>query len=314
MKEIIVMLLAGGRGERLQPLTDELPKPLLEINNQAIIEFSIKNCLNANITEIGLLIQYQTQKFIDYFQTRATKTEKPIITLLQPKTEYAGTADAIFQNIDYFQAKVADYVLILSADHVYEMDYQAILEEHQKKQADVTVCATPVPKHELSRFGIITEDKNQKIINFQEKPKVANSSLASMGIYLFNKQFLIDTLIADNKNQSSTHDFGHDIFPTILNQTNQIYTYHFNDYWQDIGTIKSYLQTNYDFNNEPNNVIFDDVSVGENTQIYNSVILPSAQIGANCQLKFVIVERGAIVKSNTKIEGKINDIIVISKK
>ena len=255
MRDVVAMILAGGQGTRLSVLSEKRAKPAVPFGGKyRIIDFALSNCVNSGIYIIGVLTQYRPFSLIDHIGIgkywdldRATGGVK----ILQPYEAregfdwYKGTADAIYQNLDFIERYRPKYVLILSGDHVYKMDYNKIIEFHINKNADVTISAIEVDWSEASRFGIIVRNENGRVIEFQEKPKNPKSNLASMGIYVFNFEFLKDKTTEDAKNPSSSHDFGKDIIPSIINNSN-VYSYIFNGYWRDVGTIQSYWEANMD--------------------------------------------------------------------
>ena len=256
-KECIAMLLAGGQGSRLGALTSKIAKPAVSFGGKyRIIDFGLSNCAYSGIDTVGVLTQYRPYQLHEYIASgRAWDLAErgAGVSILPPYATqeggawYAGTADAITQNIDYIKSHDPEYVLILSGDHLYRMDYRKMLESHIEHNADLTVSVMPVPWEEASRFGIITADPDDgRIQKFTEKPEKPDSNLASMGIYIFNTDVLIDALEADALDQRSSHDFGKDIIPTLLNDGKRLYTYEFRGFWKDVGTIASYHETSMD--------------------------------------------------------------------
>ena len=252
-KEMIAMLLAGGQGSRLGVLTAKVAKPAVAFGGKyKIIDFPLSNCINSGVDTVGVLTQYQPLRLNAHIGIGIPwDLDRNIggVTVLPPyekskNTEwYTGTANAIYQNLDYMESYNPDYVLILSGDHIYKMDYEVMLDYHKANNADVTIAAMPVPIEEASRFGVVVTDDNHKITEFQEKPEHPKSNLASMGIYIFTWKKLREALIEDNKVHSNS-DFGMHIIPKMLADGETLYAYRFNDYWKDVGTIESYWQAN----------------------------------------------------------------------
>lgn len=256
-KECIAMLLAGGQGSRLGALTSKIAKPAVSFGGKfRIIDFSLSNCANSGIDTVGVLTQYRPYQLHEYVASgRAWDLAEhgAGVSILPPYATqeggawYAGTADAITQNIEFIKSHDPAYVLILSGDHLYRMDYRKMLESHIAHGADLTVSVMPVAWEEASRFGIITANPDDgRIEKFTEKPEKPDSNLASMGIYIFSTQVLLDALEADALDQRSSHDFGKDIIPTLLDDGKRLFTYEFNGFWKDVGTIASYHETSMD--------------------------------------------------------------------
>jgi glucose-1-phosphate adenylyltransferase len=252
----MAMLLAGGEGRRLSPLTDNLAKPAVLFGMEyRIIDFSLSNCANSGINTIGVLTQYQSETVHAHIGDGKpwglNKENDAEITLLSSDNkdlkEYSGTANAIYQNIAFIDRHHPEHVLIVSADHIYQMDYRKLLAYHQAKDALATICVVEVPSSETSQFGIIQLASDQRIADFVEKPKQSASNLASMGIYMFRWSYLRKHLLIDADNQHSTHDFGKDIIPQMLERDKRIYGYLFHGYWRDVGTINSFWNAHMDW-------------------------------------------------------------------
>ncbi len=255
MRDVVAMILAGGQGTRLSVLSEKRAKPAVPFGGKyRIIDFALSNCVNSGIYTIGVLTQYRPFSLIDHIGIgkywdldRLTGGVK----ILQPYEGregfdwYKGTADAIYQNLDFIERYYPKYVLILSGDHIYKMHYNELIKFHIDRKADVTISAIEVPWEEASRFGIITKDDSGRIIRFQEKPKEPESNIASMGIYVFSYEFLKRIVREDAQNPSSSHDFGKDIIPSLID-TASVYSYIFKGYWRDVGTIQSYWEANMD--------------------------------------------------------------------
>ncbi|MFX3634367.1 MAG: sugar phosphate nucleotidyltransferase [Candidatus Pristimantibacillus sp.] len=251
--ECIAMLLAGGEGRRLAPLTNQLAKPIVPFGDRyRMIDFPLNNCVNSNINKIGILTQYCEESVHNYIQKgdRRQQSSPTSITMLPSSNKsiesYVGTADAIFQNIDYIDRHNPDHVLILSGDHIYQMDYRPMLEFHKKSQAAVTIAVKKVAWREASRFGILNTDEQSRVLSFDEKPSKPQSNLASMGIYVFSWKELKHYLLEDAANPNSSHDFGKDVIPAILSSQANMIAYPYEGYWRDVGTIDSLWEANMD--------------------------------------------------------------------
>lgn len=255
-KECIAMLLAGGQGSRLGALTSKIAKPAVSFGGKyRIIDFTLSNCANSGIDTVGVLTQYRPYQLHAYLGSGSAwdLDEKGAgVSILPPYATqeggawYAGTADAVTQNLDYIKSHDPEYVLILSGDALYRMDYRAMLDSHIANGADLTIAVMPVPWEEASRFGILTADEDGRITRFDEKPEKPESNLASMGIYIFTADFLIKTLEDDAVNQRSSHDFGGDIIPGALADGKRLFVHEFHGFWRDVGTIASYHETSMD--------------------------------------------------------------------
>ncbi|MDP2744224.1 MAG: glucose-1-phosphate adenylyltransferase [Dehalococcoidia bacterium] len=252
----MAMILAGGSGERLSVLTEERSKPAVPFGGlYRVIDFTISNCVNSGIHHIAVLTQYRPRSLAEHILGSEQRWEQTAaagrIRMLHPYLSrdghgwYKGTADAVFQNLSVVDEGKVDEVLILAGDHVYLMDYNDILRYHRMKRAEVTVGLVEVPLEVASQFGLVTWDVSHSITGFQEKPKDPASTLASMGIYVFNKEILVECLERDAAEEGSGHDFGRDIMPHILKE-HKVVGYKFNDYWRDVGTVEAYWQANMD--------------------------------------------------------------------
>lgn len=259
-KKCVAMLLAGGKGSRLNSLTKNLAKPAVPFGGKyRIIDFTLSNCTNSGIDTVGVLTQYQPLLLNSYIGIGSAwdlDQKGGGVTVLPPYTEssevkwYTGTASAIYQNLNYLNQYQPEYVLILSGDHIYKMNYESMLEYHIKKRADVTISVIEVPWDEASRFGIMNTDKNKGITDFEEKPTNPKSNLASMGIYIFSWNVLKGYLEMDAQNQNSSHDFGKDVIPLLLKDQKRLFAYPFKGYWKDVGTVRSLWEANMDLLNE----------------------------------------------------------------
>ena len=256
-KQCIAMLLAGGRGSRLGELTQYIAKPAVPYGGKyRIVDFTLSNCRNSGIDTVGILTQYHPhvlQNYIGDGKHWDLDQKNGGVTLLPPyqcelgERWYEGTAHAIFQNMRYIDSYDPEYVLVISGDHIYKMDYKKTLDQHIATGADATISVINVPWSEANRFGIMNvEDGTNRIIEFEEKPRTPKSNLASMGIYIFNWRVLKSYLEKEERNLSSSKDFGKDIIPAMLEEGRKLFSYHFNGYWKDVGTIQSYWEANMD--------------------------------------------------------------------
>ncbi|MBC2725235.1 glucose-1-phosphate adenylyltransferase [Desulfosporosinus sp.] len=304
-QECIAMLLAGGQGSRLGGLTKNRAKPAVSFcGKYRIIDFTLSNCTNSNINTVGVLIQYKPFLLNSYIGLgSAWDLDNPFggVHILPPflgETEgswYNGTANAVYQNYEFIDYYDPEYVIILSGDHVYKMDYTDMLRFHKEKKSEITLATIQVPWEEASRFGILTIDTDARITKFTEKPAEPDSNLASMGVYIFNGSTLKQALIADKGDYLSQNDFGKNIIPHQLKQKKRVYAYKFNGYWRDVGTIESYYQANMEslrdghflnifdpkfriFSNED---IFPPHFVGETAKIENSLICNGCIVHGN---------------------------------
>jgi glucose-1-phosphate adenylyltransferase len=259
-KKCVAMLLAGGKGSRLDSLTKDLAKPAVPFGGKyRIIDFTLSNCTNSGIDTVGVLTQYQPLLLNSYIGIGSAwdlDRKDGGVTVLPPYSEssevrwYTGTASAIYQNFNYLKQYQPEYVLILSGDHIYKMNYENMLEYHIEKRADATISVIEVPWAETNRFGIMNTNKDKRIIDFEEKPENAKNNLASMGIYIFNWNVLKEYLERDDRNSGSSHDFGKDIIPLLLEEQKKLFAYPFKGYWKDVGTVKSLWEANMDLLND----------------------------------------------------------------
>lgn len=301
-KEIVAMLLAGGQGSRLKKLTRKLAKPAVPFGGKyRIIDFTLSNCSNSDIDTVGVLTQYQPQVLNSYIGIGSPwdlDRRDGGVTILQPYVGakggrwYRGTANAIYENMDFIDKYNAEYVLILSGDHIYKMDYSLLLEHHKQKSADATIAVIEVPFDEAHRFGIMNIDENEKIYEFYEKPKNPKSNLASMGVYIFNWKVLKQYLIEDEEDGNSSNDFGKNIIPKMLNNGLNIYAYIFNAYWKDVGTVRSLWEANMDLLKKDNELNLHDRS----WKIYsNNPTSPSHYVSSTGSVKSSMLNEGCIV-------------------
>ena len=342
-KEMIAMLLAGGQGSRLGVLTANVAKPAVAFGGKyRIIDFPLSNCINSGIDTVGVLTQYQPLQLNSHIGIGIPwdlDRNHGGVTVLPPYEKndssewYSWTANAIYQNLSYIESYDPEYVLILSGDHIYKMDYEVMLDFHKENKADVTIAAMPVPIEEASRFGIVITDDDRKILEFEEKPKNPRSNLASMGIYIFTWSVLREALIA--KKDQSNCDFGKHIIPYCHEGGKRLFAYEYNGYWKDVGTLGSYWEANMELvdlipvfnlyeeywkiytrtdNVEPQYVSEDSVIeksiIGEGTEIYGEV--HNSVIGAGVVIGKGTVVRDSIIMKDTRIGGggSINKAII----
>ena len=306
-KEMIAMLLAGGQGSRLGVLTSKVAKPAVAFGGKyRIIDFPLSNCINSGIDTVGVLTQYQPLRLNTHIGIGIPwDLDKNVggVTVLPPyekvgKTEwYTGTANAIYQNLAYMESFNPDYVLILSGDHIYKMDYEVMLDFHKAHNADVSIAVMPVPQEEASRFGIVVTDETGRITEFQEKPAHPKSNLASMGIYIFNWKLLRKMLVADMKNAESNHDFGKDIIPALLTDERKLMAYKFKGYWKDVGTIDSLWEANMDLIETPSPLDLSDPTWKIYTEDTNS--LPQ-YIGEDAKVSHAYINQGCVIEGEVK--------------
>ncbi len=300
MNGILALILAGGRGSRLDILTENRVKPAVPFAGKfRIIDFTLSNCTNSGIYDIAILTQYLPLSLNEHLglgkpwdlDRRDSK-----LTLLQPHKEwYSGTADAVLQNIEYIKRRNPKYVLILSGDHIYKMDYRKLISFHEQKNAKVTIAVQPVAWEDTHRFGILTTDNTKKIVRFDEKPKNTNSNLASMGIYVFETKTLLEAITTVEKEHL---DFGKHIIPYLLDKVN-MYAYVFEDYWKDVGTFDAYLVTNIQLTETVDKIPLD--MYDRNWLIYTkSEELPSVKVGSKALISQALLSNGCIVAGTVK--------------
>lgn len=326
MKECIAMLLAGGQGSRLYALTQTMAKPAVYFGGKyRIIDFPLSNCVNSGIDTVGVLTQYQPMELNEYLGTGQPWDLDRLyggVHVLPPYQKasgsdwYKGTANAIYQNINFIERYEPKYVLILSGDHIYKMDYSKMLEQHKEKGADCTIAVLNVPRAEASRFGIMTCEENGKVVKFAEKPKEPESTLASMGIYIFSWDKLREYLMADDKVEGSENDFGKNIIPAMLRDNKNLFAYNFEGYWKDVGTIESLWESNMDLLNpsvpfnvwDPTWKIYSRTHncpphyIGETAKMENSMVSEGCSIEGfvdfSVLFQNVTIEEGASVRDS----------------
>ena len=326
-QEIVAMLLAGGQGTRLQVLTKDMAKPAVPFGGKyRIIDFPLSNCANSGISTVGVLTQFMPLELNSYMGNGNPWDLDRVdggLTILPPYTAgktgewYKGTANAIYQNIKYIEQYDPEYVLILSGDHIYKMNYNKMLEFHKEKKADLTVAHINVPLEEASRFGILNTDDDLRIVEFLEKPEHPVSTKASMGIYIFNWKVLKEYLIRDEENPESEKDFGKNIIPMLLEEDRRIYAFPFEGYWKDVGTIESLWEANMDLIKRKEDFNISDKTwkiyyrhegrlpqyIGESAEVTESMISDGTIVLGKVHES--IVSSGVSIAQNSKVLGSI---------
>ena len=340
---MLAMILAGGRGTRLHDLTKKVAKPAVSYGGKyRIIDFPLSNCANSGIDIVGVLTQYESVLLNSYAAAGrrwGLDAKDSGVYILPPREKadtgldvYRGTADAISQNIDFIDSYSPEYLLILSGDHIYKMNYDKMLEYHKANHADATIAVIEVPMKEASRFGIMNTNETGRIVEFEEKPEKPKSNLASMGIYIFNWKLLRKMLLADMKNPESSHDFGKDIIPTMLADEKTLFAYKFKGYWKDVGTIDSLWEANMDLVDQPPKFDLNDRSwsiysrnmalaphyVGQNAKITNSTVTEGCFIDGEIKHSVIFggveLGEGSVVSDSVIMPGaKIGKNVVIEK-
>ncbi len=316
-EEMVAMILAGGRGTRLKSLTSKIAKPAVFFGGKyRIIDFVLSNVANSGIDCVGIATQYESTVLNNYIGNGGSwgiNGTGSLTSTLPPRETpegaswYLGTADAIYQNIDWLDKTHCEYVVILSGDHIYKMDYSEMLKYHKKNGADVTIACINVPIEEASRFGIIVSGKDNQVIEFQEKPKNPKSTLASMGIYIFTYSLLREALIKDHKLKDTDHDFGKNVLPDLLNNGKRLFAYPFNGYWKDVGTIKSLWEANMDLlDSDCLLKLFD-----KDFRIYSADTCSRPQyIAPSAQVEDSIINQGAVVRGKVVHSIISNEVII----
>lgn len=305
---MLAMILAGGRGSRLHELTNKVAKPAVSYGGKyRIIDFPLSNCANSGINVVGVLTQYESillNSYVAAGRRWGLDAKESGVFVLPPREKadanldvYRGTADAISQNIDFIDTYSPEYLLVLSGDHIYKMNYDKMLQEHKDNGADATIAVIEVPMKEASRFGIMNTDGNGRIVEFEEKPEHPKSNLASMGIYIFNWKLLRKILLADMKNPDSHHDFGKDVIPCLLNDNKTLAAYKFKGYWKDVGTIDSLWEANMDLIDSRNELNLNDPTWKIYTE--DTPALPQ-YIGPNAKIDKAFITQGCVVEGEVK--------------
>ena len=312
---MLAMILAGGRGSRLHDLTNKVAKPAVSYGGKyRIIDFPLSNCANSGIDVVGVLTQYESVELNSYVAAGGRwglDSKDSGVYVLPPREKadtgldvYRGTADAISQNIDFIDQYDPEYLLVLSGDHIYKMNYDKMLAFHKERQADATIAVIEVPLKEASRFGIMnTDGETDRITEFVEKPPVPESNLASMGIYIFNWKLLRKLLLADMKNPDSNHDFGKDIIPTLLGDEKRLFAYRFKGYWKDVGTIDSLWEANMDLLSPDKELDLSDLT----WKIYTEDVTALPQyIGTEARIQNAYITQGCV------IEGEVTNSVIFT--
>ena len=305
---MLAMILAGGRGSRLHELTNRVAKPAVSYGGKyRIVDFPLSNCANSGVDIVGVLTQYESVLLNSYVAAGGRwglDARESGVFVLPPREKadadldvYRGTADAISQNIDFIDKYSPEYLLVLSGDHIYKMDYDKMLDYHKEMNADATIAVIEVTMKEASRFGIMNTDGAGRIVEFEEKPEHPKSNLASMGIYIFNWKLLRKMLLADIKDPDSHHDFGKDIIPQLLNDNKTLAAYKFKGYWKDVGTIDSLWEANMDLLDSRNELNLNDASWRIYTE--DTPTLPQ-YIGPNAKIDKAFITQGCVVEGEVK--------------
>lgn len=305
---MVAMILAGGRGSRLHDLTNKVAKPAVSYGGKyRIVDFPLSNCANSGIDVVGVLTQYESVLLNSYVAAGrrwGLDAKGSGVYVLPPREKadanldvYRGTADAISQNIDFIDTYNPEYLLVLSGDHIYKMNYSKMLDYHKENNADATIAVIGVPMREASRFGIMNTNDDGVIYEFEEKPEKPKSNLASMGIYIFDWKQLRRLLVADMKNPDSHHDFGKDIIPALLNDGKRLMAYKFKGYWKDVGTIDSLWEANMDLLDKKNELDLSDPT----WKIYTEDVttLPH-YVGAKADIKRAFITQGCVIEGEVK--------------
>ena len=305
---MLAMILAGGRGSRLHELTNRVAKPAVSYGGKyRIVDFPLSNCANSGVDIVGVLTQYESVLLNSYVAAGGRwglDARESGVFVLPPREKadadldvYRGTADAISQNIDFIDKYSPEYLLVLSGDHIYKMDYDKMLDYHKEMNADATIAVIEVPMKEASRFGIMNTDGAGRIVEFEEKPEHPKSNLASMGIYIFNWKLLRKMLLADMKDPDSHHDFGKDIIPQLLNDNKTLAAYKFKGYWKDVGTIDSLWEANMDLLSKNNALDLNDSS----WKIYTEDVTALPQfVGADADIDRAFITQGCVINGTVK--------------
>ncbi|MDP4551365.1 glucose-1-phosphate adenylyltransferase [Alkalihalobacillus macyae] len=343
-KRCVAMLLAGGQGTRLGKLTTRLAKPAVPFGGKyRIIDFTLSNCSNSGIDTVGVLTQYQPYILNSYIGIGSSwdlDRKNGGVSVLPPYLGqkggewYRGTANAIYQNMYYIKQYDPEYVLVISGDHIYKMDYSEMLDYHEERGADATIAVLEVPWHEASRFGIMNTDDEDRIVEFQEKPAEPKTNLASMGIYIFNWKALEKYLSEDEQNPESSNDFGKDIIPAMIEDQKNVFAYSFDGYWKDVGTLQSLWEANMDLLDDDPSLVLNDpawkiYSVNPNQppqyiapqakvtrslvnegcvvygDVYRSVLFYGVHVGLGSTIKNSIIMPNVKIGANVTIENAI---------
>jgi glucose-1-phosphate adenylyltransferase len=336
-KKALALILAGGRGKRMNILSDLRPKPALPFaGSLRVIDFTTGNCLHSGIENIAVLVDYRGETLAEYLTAWDEANNRHVNPSIRPPQagSYAGTADAVYRNLDYVAGQNADVVLVLAGDHVYRMDYRRMIDFHRKMKADATVGVVRVPMHDTHRFGTVTTDADGRIVEFKEKSSIARSNLASMGIYIFDTDRLSRRLGEDATESGSLHDFGYNILPRMI-KTDRVFAYEFKGYWYDIGTIESYYEANMELlapqsrlnlengwpvpgssrirpmshSNRGSSIVNSIVSPGcvIEGRVENSILSPGVYVGAQALVRNSLVMADTSIGFHSIVSGCITD-------
>jgi len=329
-KECIAMLLAGGQGSRLGALTKTIAKPAVSFGGKyRIIDFTLSNCAHSGIDTVGVLTQYRPYLLNSYIGTGSAwglDSSSGGVSILPPyATEsggrwYEGTADAVYRNLDYIRLYHPKYVLILSGDHIYRMDYRKMLRLHREKQADLTVSVMQVPLEEAPSFGVMTLDGQGRVTAFEEKPAHPASDLVSMGIYIFNADLLEQALLEDSDDDRSEHDFGKNIIPGLLEKGKRIYGYRFSGFWKDVGTIASYHETSMDLLeshpkfdlDDPRFPIFSNANISPPHYVGPDAVVQSSIVGNGSRILGTVIHSIVSVDCVVEAGATVRDCVLLS--
>ncbi|EOT51408.1 MULTISPECIES: glucose-1-phosphate adenylyltransferase [Enterococcus] len=329
--EMLAMILAGGKGSRLGKLTQTIAKPAVPFGGRyRIIDFTLSNCVNSGISTVGVVTQYQPLALNEHIGNGASWGLDGVdsgVTILQPYSSnegskwFEGTAHAIYQNIDYIDQVDPEYVLVLSGDHIYKMDYDKMLETHKRNHASLTVAVIEVPIEEASRFGIMNTDDHDRIVEFDEKPAEPKSNLASMGIYIFNWSRLRQVLLNSYNKDDQMLDFGQHVIPSYIESGENVFAYRFNDYWKDVGTIDSLWQASMEFIDPENDLKMSDSAwriysknpvspphfITEQASVKGSLVVDGCYVAGDVQNSLlsndVKIKEGAVIKDSVIMAG-----------
>ena len=320
-KKVVAMILAGGKGSRLEALTKKNAKPAVTFGAKyRIIDFPLSNCANSHITTVGVLTQYESvylDQYIGNGEKWGLNGVRSLTTTLAPRQTdeglswYKGTADAIYANIDFMDSTNPDYILILSGDHIYSTSFDEMVAEHIQNDSDCTIGVYEVPWKEASRFGILVADEKNRIVEFHEKPAHPTSNLASMGIYLFKYSVLREALIKDAKKKDSSHDFGKDVIPALLNGGARLFAYKYRGYWKDVGTIASLHEANMDLLDGTNETNLKEIFNGHTIYTEDQPCHPQ-YIGSKAVVEDSLIDQGTVIHGEVK-HSVVSRLVTIDK-
>lgn len=320
-KKVVAMILAGGKGSRLEALTKKNAKPAVTFGAKyRIIDFPLSNCANSHITTVGVLTQYESvylDQYIGNGEKWGLNGVRSLTTTLAPRQTdeglswYKGTADAIYANIEFMDSTNPDYILILSGDHIYSTSFDEMVAEHIQNDSDCTIGVYEVPWKEASRFGILVADEKNRIVEFHEKPAHPTSNLASMGIYLFKYSVLREALIKDAKKKDSSHDFGKDVIPALLNGGARLFAYKYRGYWKDVGTIASLHEANMDLLDGTNETNLKEIFNGHTIYTEDQPCHPQ-YIGSKAVVEDSLIDQGTVIHGEVK-HSVISRLVTVDK-